>query len=140
MAGPKIQLERVLATHYCHPSLSEAHRFFTDFGLIEAKRSDDKIYYRGFGQDPYIYIAEQSASGKAAFIGGIWVVSSRGDLESASKIPGATPIQPSSAPGGGDFVTIIDPTGISVTLVHGIQARPQTDQDTEKPDKQIVNS
>ena len=140
MGEPKIQLQRLLATHYEHPNLEKAHKFFIDFGLIEAQRSDDKIYYRGFGQDPYIYVAEKGVGGRAAFLGGIWVVASPADLETASKLPNASPVQSSSAPGGGDYVKLIDPTGISMTLVHGVQSRPQPEQDAEKPEEQVVNS
>src|SRR5258706_16429514 len=94
----KIQLVRLLYTHYQHQNLSAANKFFTDFGFIPVEQTDTIIYYRGFGENPYIYVAEKSPDSCKHFVGGGWVVKSHGDLETASKLPGASAIQESTAP------------------------------------------
>ena len=140
MAQPRIQLERLLATHYLHPNLSKAQEFYTDFGFHVARSDGKKTYYRGFGEDPYLYIAEQSPDGIKAFVGGIWTTASRGDLELAARMPGASGIKPCDAPGGGEMVEIKDPNGAKVTLVHGVDRRSQGAQENEKPDPLVLNS
>ncbi len=138
MGESRVQLTSLLATHYLHPNLSEAHRFFTDFGFQVARRDEHKIYYRGFGEHPYIYIAEEVSTGPKRFVGAVWTVATNADLEVASKIPGATTVQPSTAPGNGNFVEMTDPNGIKITLVHGLELRSTLAE--EKPDAIVLNS
>ena len=138
MSNSKIQLTSLLATHYLHPDLSQAHKFFTDFGFQVARRDEGRIYYRGFGEHPYVYIAENASSGQKRFVGAIWTVATRADLETASKMPGASPVQPSTAPGHGEQVELMDPNGIEITLVHGLELRSTPAE--EKPDAVIMNS
>lgn len=111
------------AVHYQHPNLEKATTFMNDFGFVEARRDEHIIYYRGFGVDPYVYIAEQSPTSKRAFIGGIWTVASHEDLQIAAEHPSASTIQPNAAPGGGDIVTIEDPNGFKISFVHGQKLR-----------------
>lgn len=119
----KINFERLLYTHYQHPNLESAQRFFEDFGLVVAHKDSDKIYFRGFGDSPYVYIAEQSPCDRRQFVGGGWVVASRDDLVTAANMVNSTPIQRLDAPGGGEFVDIKDPNGINVRLIHGVALR-----------------
>ncbi|KAL9094764.1 MAG: hypothetical protein Q9165_003035 [Trypethelium subeluteriae] len=140
VAQPKIQLERLLATHYQHPNLADAERFFVDFGLHVAQRDQDKIYFRGFGVDPYIYIAQQSQDTEKHFVGGTWVVRSATDLELARQLPRASTVQESPAPGGGKYVEIEDPVGFKVILIHGIEVRPREEIEKEAPDHIAINS
>lgn len=130
--GKKIKVVRLSAVHYQHPQLEKATGFFEDFGFVEARRDDGRIYYRGFGIDPYVYIAEQSPSSKRAFIGGIWTVASREDLQTAAAHPSASAIQQSDAPGGGEIVTLKDPNGISISFIYGQQLREKGDGSTSR--------
>lgn len=43
-----------------------------------AKKTDDEIWYRGYGADPYVYYAKK---GEKKFLGGAWEVESYQDLE-----------------------------------------------------------
>jgi hypothetical protein len=49
-----------------------------DFGMIIAKQTDDEIWYRGYGADPYVYYAKK---GPKQFLGGSFLVESYQDLE-----------------------------------------------------------
>lgn len=136
----KIYLERLLYTHYQHPNLEAAQRFFEDFGLSVACKNSEKIYFRGFGDSPYVYIAEQSPDDRRHFIGGGWVVASRSDLLTASKLGNSSPIQQLDAPGGGEFVDIEDPNGINVRLIYGIALRNFENLKDEAPKTVIFNN
>lgn len=140
MTDSKIHLERLLATHYLHPDLDKAHTFFDDFGFHIARRDDTKIYYRGFGEVPYLYVAEQSPDGSKSFVGGIWTVASRDELERAQGLAGASEIKICDAPGGGECVELEDPNGAKMTLLHGINMRHEDAQEMEKPDAVILNT
>jgi hypothetical protein len=136
----KIRFERLLFTHYQHHDLAASHRFLTDFGLIVAHQTDNLIYYRGFGENPYVYVAEKSPDSLRHFVGGGWVVESFDDLEVASRLSGASPIQKSAAPGGGQYVDIKDPNGTNVRLVHGIEYRSKEVQKPEIPPTVVFNT
>ena len=115
----KIKILRITHVHYRHPDLEKADAFLLDFGLEPVERLNDRIYYRGFGPDPYCYLAEISKSGQREFGGGAWLVESYGDLERASKLPGASVVTAAEGPGGGSAVTLQDPNGQAVKLIHG---------------------
>ena len=97
----KVRLDRLAYVHYQHPSLSEAHRFLLDFGLLLVEQTNTRNYYKGFGTAPCIYVAEQSPNSQRRFVGGAWVVESYEDLERAAALPCASQIEQSNIPGGG---------------------------------------
>jgi hypothetical protein len=70
MALPKIHVTRLAHVHYQHPDLDRAIAFFEDFGLVKANETDDIVYFRGNGPQPYIYVAEHSPDEQRHFIGG----------------------------------------------------------------------
>jgi hypothetical protein len=132
MMSSKIQVTALAHVHYQHPSLSTINTFLTDFGLVEAGISSDpqRIYYRGFGPNPYVYIAEQSPDGKRHFLGGTWVAASLDDLNTAAKHPTANSIRENDGPGGGKIVTLTDPNGFPVSFVHGQTLRSKYTEDS----------
>jgi hypothetical protein len=103
----KIQLKRIAHVYYTYKNLDVQHQFLLDFGLSVAQRTDDKIYYRGYGTEPFVVCATKGP--EDAFGGTAWVVESLEDLELATFLPGATPILDLKAPGGGKIVTFFDP-------------------------------
>jgi hypothetical protein len=128
MALPKIHVLRLAHTHYQHPDLENAERFLLDFGLMEVERHGSAIYYRGFGEQPYIYVAEPSPDGKRHFMGATWVVQSEADLVRATQI-GLTSILPHNGPGGGKMVTVKDPNGFDISFIYGQTLRiPDAEQ------------
>lgn len=137
---PKIKLDTLLYTHYQHQNLDSAHKFFVDFGFHEVKRTETLIYYRGFGENPYVYIAEKSPDNMKHFGGSGWIVRSRDDLEAATKYPDSSAIQESDAPGGGSFVDMKDPNGVNIRLLHGVKLRSKDEQSGEIPKPVLINS
>jgi catechol 2,3-dioxygenase-like lactoylglutathione lyase family enzyme len=115
-----INVVRLTAVHYQHPDLEKAKSFFDDFGFVEAQKDESRIYFRGFGIEPYIYVAEQGPTAKRSFVRGIWTVASYEDLCTAADHPAAiTAIEQDNSPGGGQTVTLRDPNGISISFIYG---------------------
>lgn len=133
MANTKVQLNRLMAVHYQHPNLEATEKFLVDFGLIVVKREETRTYYRGFGPETYVYIAEQSPDERKHFVGGILAVESANDLQRAAKVPGASGIQDAHSLSGGKQVVLTDPVGMKVTLIHGAKTRSSSEVKEEAP-------
>ncbi|KAI8579494.1 hypothetical protein K450DRAFT_288180 [Umbelopsis ramanniana AG] len=127
----QIRLVKVAHMRYRHPDLEEITSFMEDFGMIVTKKSEDKVWFRGYSSDQYVYYAEK---GERQFLGGTFEVESFADLEKAAKLSGATEIQELvEAPGGGHLVTVYDPLGFPVNLMYG-----QTPAEVPEPPTQPV--
>jgi hypothetical protein len=105
----KINLNRVAHVYYNHSNISAAHEFLLDFGLKPCRKVGKKTYYRGYGDEPFVYCAEEGD--KDSFGGAAFVVETEEDLKLASLVlPGATQVYDmEDAPGGGKAVTFHDP-------------------------------
>lgn len=131
MATPhrRIQLVRLAHVYYKYNDLEQARQFLLDFGFTETKRISDedsgaaatKIYFRGYGTEPWVLCATRSDDGPA-FGGAAFVVESEEDLRLASDtLPSASAVYDlEDAPGGGQGVTFYDPVDdLPMHLVHG---------------------
>ena len=148
----QIRIVKLAHMRYQHPDLETITTFMRDFGMHVAKKADDKVWFRGYGPDQYVYYAQK---GPKKFLGGAFEVETFGDLEKllspggcnisifllkcgrASKISGASQItELSDAPGGGSMITLVDPEGYPVNLIHG-----STPAEIGKlPEKMVVNT
>lgn len=134
---PRVRINKTSFVIYEHPDLSKAIKFLLDFGLSIAHRDGDNVFFKGYGSDPFVYLARQSKGSRAAFGGAAYLVESRSELEKAARISGATSIQPLEFPGGGEIVTVHDPAGFPVHLVHG--QKQKSVESAGNLDKLIVN-
>lgn len=107
----RVNLNHLMYVRYTRKDLLIEHKFLLDFGFDVVKQTADKIWYRGFGEDPVCYILEKSEDGKTQLVGGGWAVDDYDDLELAAGIPGASSIVDCESPIGGKMVTLEDPTG-----------------------------
>jgi catechol 2,3-dioxygenase-like lactoylglutathione lyase family enzyme len=113
----QIRLVKVSHMRYQHPDLAEITTFMRDFGMRVVKRTDDKVWYGGYGSDQYVYYAQK---GEKKYLGGTFLVDTYGDLEKAAKLPGAGQIERLlDAPGGGYILMLHDPEGFPVNLMFG---------------------
>ncbi|KAF2259031.1 hypothetical protein CC78DRAFT_525427 [Lojkania enalia] len=135
-----LELNRLMAVHYQHPNLDAIERFLVDFGLFVVKREETRTYYRGFGPETYVYIAEQSPDERKHFVGGILAVESVDDLHRAAQVPGSSSIEDAHSLSGGKQVVLTDPVGMKVTLVHGAKMRPASEVNEEVPGPILINS
>ncbi|KAJ5117215.1 uncharacterized protein N7443_003122 [Penicillium atrosanguineum] len=116
----KIRLARLAYVHYEHQDLEKFKQFAGDFGLIEAQSTNDVVYYRGYGQDPFAYIGSRSKDGAPnAFKGAGFVAKTRQDYDNACALPGATIRNASERPGGGHLVVVKDPNGYEMEVCWG---------------------
>ncbi|KIW65776.1 hypothetical protein PV04_08003 [Phialophora macrospora] len=122
----KVQLVRLAHVYFEHPDLNTFAKFATDFGFVEEKRDGNRtIYFRGYGRDPYVYVATQSPpssaskKGKPKFLGPAFVARDQAEFDKAAKLPGASVTGLDGAPGRGRQVTITRPNGTSMHVVFG---------------------
>lgn len=126
--GGPIRLTKTAFVIYYHVDLVKARAFLLDFGLTIVQESpDSEIFFAGYGVEPFVYVARKGhpASGGSFFGGAAYVVESRKELQRAAEtIPGASTPSKLTAPGGGEIVTLTDPAGHKVHLVHGQVSKP----------------
>jgi hypothetical protein len=67
---------------YQHPSLDEITTFLRDFGMSVTHSTEGKKWYKGYGDDQYVYYAQQ---GEKKFLGGTFEVESYAELEKPAK-------------------------------------------------------
>lgn len=122
----KVQLSRIAHLYVEHADLESFTKFAKDFGFVEAARKGQTIYYRGYGRDPYVYVASQSSTRRSRFLGAAFVAKDEENFEKAAAIPGTTRKTLDDAPGGGDMVTFARPNGTFFYVVYG-----QTEREIE---------
>lgn len=104
------------------PDLTRAEDFLTDFGLLLAERGRDVVYLRGAAPTPYCYRVHRGSAPR--FVGMGFRVSAREELERLARVAGASAIAPCSHLGGGECVTLRDPSGFRVEVIYGQQPAP----------------
>ena len=104
------------------PDLDAAERFWTAFGLTTTERSEARLYLRSTAGDPYVCVVEK---GDPRVIGLGFSLDDEGSLEAAARLPAASPIHSHDHPGGGSCVTVADPLGYRLELVHGRRDTPE---------------
>ncbi|TKA59176.1 hypothetical protein B0A49_12194 [Cryomyces minteri] len=101
------------------------------FALIDIKSAEDKVWFRGYGPDRYVYYARK---GPKKFLGGTFQTENYQDLQRAAKLPGASSIlELSDSPGGGSIVSLTDPEGFPVNVMYG-----QTPAEVGKPPEKLI--
>jgi catechol 2,3-dioxygenase-like lactoylglutathione lyase family enzyme len=99
------------------PNLHRAEDFLSDFGLLLVSRTRDVLYMRATAPSPFCCRVHRAP--KARFVGAGFLVGTRAELERLAAIEGASPIERSEHPGGGERVTLRDPSGFTIEVVHG---------------------
>ncbi|KAJ5281312.1 hypothetical protein N7478_006684 [Penicillium angulare] len=113
----QVRLVKLAHMRYQHPDLDQITTFLEDFGMAVEKRTDDEAWFRGYGDDQYVYYARK---GPKKYLGGTFTVESYADLKKAAQLPGASPVQHLvNAPGEGHLVTVRDPEGFPLNLIFG---------------------
>lgn len=134
MPEPPIRLLKTAFVVYHHADLSKAKHFLLDFGLdVSAEEPDGTTFFKGYGVEPFVYVAHQSKTGESWFGGAAFVVESGAELDRAAQLSCATgPIRDLSGPAGGRVVTLKDPAGHLVHLIHGWQEKQMEPMSLEK--------
>ena len=134
MSTSPIQLLKTAFVTYHHADLPKARQFLLDFGMTIAAEDPGKaIHFKGYGVEPFVYVARASKTGQSYFGGATYVVDSYAELERASKLDSCTrPLRDLEGPAGGKIVTLTDPVGHMVHLIHGWQEKDAEAKDLEK--------
>ncbi|GME31682.1 Glyoxalase/Bleomycin resistance protein/Dihydroxybiphenyl dioxygenase [Neofusicoccum parvum] len=119
-----IQLVKTAFVVYYHTDLHQQQQFLLDFGLTVVQERKGEVFLGGFGTEPYAYVLRQSQTSSSYFGGAAYVVESHEELERARDEFGGSAITPLDGPGGGEMVTLTDPFGNHVHLVHGWKEKP----------------
>jgi catechol 2,3-dioxygenase-like lactoylglutathione lyase family enzyme len=113
-----IKVQDTAFAEYSVPDLDRMEAFLTDFGLVRAERTDDRLYMRGTGPAPYLHVSHKGEPGFVAFA---LTAGAAEDLDTAAAHPDAiTGIEDLDGPGGGRGVSLKMPNGITIKVVHGI--------------------
>lgn len=75
----QIRLVKLAHMRYQHPDLAQITIFLRDFGMHVVKKTENSIWYRGYGPDQYVYYAQKGPEKK--FLGGTFEVESYAELE-----------------------------------------------------------
>ncbi|KAL6808176.1 glyoxalase family protein [Trichoderma sp. SZMC 28015] len=122
--GSKISLQRLSYVIYEHPDVVKFLTFAEDFGFeLAAKSENGEVFFRGYGPDPFLYVARPASGSAPNFHGAGFVARSGIDFQKACNFPGAQLVDVSHRPGGGKMVRITDPNGYVVEIVQGQEER-----------------
>ena len=105
--------------------LDQLEAFAHDFGLVTAQRTGERLVLRTSGGDQCAYVAVKGDTD--SLIGLAFEVDDRASLDEAVASLGASPVSQLDLPGGGDCVSLTDPDGNQVLLVHGATRRAPDD-------------
>jgi len=100
------------------PDLDAMEAFLTDFGLVRSARTPTVLYMRGTDAPHHVHVTEL---GEPAFLGIALEAASAADLDAIARAPGASGVETIDEPGGGRRVRLVDPNGIPIEVVHGIE-------------------
>ena len=98
------------------PDLDLAEAYLLAFGLTRAHRTKTHLYMRGTDDAAYVHVTEL---GEPRFLGAAFSVGSLADLEALGRLSGASPIEQNPEPAGGVRLTLKDPDGHRIEVLHG---------------------
>ena len=75
----QIRLVRLSHMQYQHPSFTAISEFLQDFGMHLVKQTETKMWWRGYGDQPYVYVVVKGPEMK--YLGGAFEVETIADLE-----------------------------------------------------------
>lgn len=115
-----ITVRDIAYVRYRAPDLAAMEQFLVDFGLVTVQRSEDALYMRGAGSQPFIHVTERGAPDCLGF--GL-LAASEADLRRLAGAIG-NPVVSSMEPGGGQTVSLRDPAGFRVDVFYGAVPSP----------------
>lgn len=117
-----MRLQGLHHVRFAVQDLAALRTFAEDFGLVTAEARDDRLVMRTRGGDSCCYVAEQADHD--GLIGLAFTAEDRSVLDHAVSELGASGPTTLDLPGGGEAVTLRDPDGNEVLIVHGSARRP----------------
>ncbi|MEU6883353.1 VOC family protein [Streptomyces sp. NPDC046712] len=119
--NPVIKVADLAWLEFEKPDLDRAEVFARDFGFAIAARTERELWLRGtFAGSPCMVIRRGNAS---RFIGPAFRAAERSDLDRLARATGSA-VRNIGVPGGGHAVTLLDPSGFPVQVVHCAEQLP----------------
>jgi catechol 2,3-dioxygenase-like lactoylglutathione lyase family enzyme len=119
--NPAIKVADLAWLEFEKPDLDRAETFARDFGFATAARTERELWLRGtFAGPPCMVIRKGRAS---RFTGPAFRAAERADLDRLARTTGTT-VRDIAVPGGGQSVTLLDPSGFTVRVVHCAERLP----------------
>ncbi|KOV58175.1 VOC family protein [Streptomyces sp. MMG1121] len=119
--NPVIKVADLAWLEFEKPDLDRAEVFARDFGFAIAARTEQELWLRGtFAGSPCMVIRRGPAS---RFIGPAFRAAERADLDRLARATGSD-VRDIGVPGGGQSVTLLDPSGFPVRVVHCAEQLP----------------
>ncbi len=100
------------------PDLDQMEEFLVHFGLSRSARTADTLYMRGTDAPHHVHIAHK---GPNRFLGIGYHAGTEDDLKTLAKAPGSSGVETIDEPGGGKRVTLREPNGYAIEVLHGQQ-------------------
>ncbi|QJS09195.1 2,3-dihydroxybiphenyl 1,2-dioxygenase [Streptomyces argyrophyllae] len=119
--NPVIKVADLAWLEFEKPDLDRAEVFARDFGFAIAARTDQELWLRGtFAGSPCMVIRRGRAS---RYVGPAFRAAERADLDRLARAMGSD-VRDIDVPGGGQAVTLLDPSGFPVRVVHCAEQLP----------------
>lgn len=119
--NPVIKVVDLAWLEFEKPDLERAEVFARDFGFAVAARTEEALWLRGtFAGPPCMVIRRGHAS---RFVGPAFRAAERADLDRLAAATGHT-ARDINVPGGGKSVSLLDPAGLPVRVVHCAEQLP----------------
>jgi catechol 2,3-dioxygenase-like lactoylglutathione lyase family enzyme len=115
-SSPLVCANALLFVRFERPDLAKAEAYLADFGLVRVSKTENELFMRGAGSNPYIYRVTLGA--KPRFVGIGLSLPMLADLQKLAHAFGK-PIEPADGPGGGSVVRLRDPDGVLVEALFG---------------------
>jgi catechol 2,3-dioxygenase-like lactoylglutathione lyase family enzyme len=122
-ATPVVKVRDIAYVRLGRRDLDRAERYYTDFGLTVSARTDTALYFRGALGAHHCWIVEHAR--RDEFLGLGFTAGAREDLDRLARLPGASPVDITGEPGGGERVMLRDPSGTRVDVVFGMADLPE---------------
>ena len=116
--NPVIKVEDLAWLEFEKPDLDGAEQFAHDFGFATAARTDDTLYLRGAMAGTQCVVIRRGA--KSRFVGPVFKATSTNDVHKLAQANNASARQ-LTGPGGGVGVDLLDPSGVPVRVVAGVE-------------------
>lgn len=100
------------------PDLEVQEKFLLDFGMQRTALTEDTLYMHGDGDQNFIHVSKK---GEKKFLALAFYADSIEDLETLSQSINFSDVEEMNSPGGGFKTQGIDPNGLNIEVVFGIE-------------------
>ncbi|MGN6606942.1 MAG: VOC family protein [Jatrophihabitans sp.] len=118
---PTIKVEDLAWLEFEKPDLDAAERFAHDFGFVSAAHTGDALYLRGALAGTHCVVIRQGP--RSRFLGPAFRAADVGDVHRLARATDAA-VRELQAPGGGVGLDLVDPSGVPVRVVAGVETLP----------------